>query len=131
LEVLLNNLPVFFTVDQKTSNMPLIVKEVNPYQPKTYWLFRENNAVRQPGLPDFSWYKIPKRENIYPFTENYLYQMSKIYNKSPYNGLSVHKICQHLTLQDPSKIYPNLDFWFKNKPSGNPVGNGTETDAAN
>jgi hypothetical protein len=21
----------------------------------------------------------------------------------------------------PSKIYPNLDFWFENKPSGNPV----------
>jgi hypothetical protein len=20
----------------------------------------------------------------------------------------------------PSKIYPNLDFWFENKPSGNP-----------
>jgi hypothetical protein len=24
-------------------------------------------------------------------------------------------------LQDPSKIYPNLDFWFENKPSGNPA----------
>jgi hypothetical protein len=22
----------------------------------------------------------------------------------------------------PSKIYPNLDFWFENIPSGNPVG---------
>jgi hypothetical protein len=22
----------------------------------------------------------------------------------------------------PSKIYPNLDFWFENKPSGNPDG---------
>jgi hypothetical protein len=21
----------------------------------------------------------------------------------------------------PSKIYPNLDFWFENKPSGNPA----------
>jgi hypothetical protein len=21
----------------------------------------------------------------------------------------------------PSKIYPNMDFWFENKPSGNPV----------
>jgi hypothetical protein len=23
-------------------------------------------------------------------------------------------------LQDPPKIYPNLDFWLENKPSGNP-----------
>jgi hypothetical protein len=23
-------------------------------------------------------------------------------------------------LQDPPKIYPNWDFWFENKPSGNP-----------
>jgi hypothetical protein len=23
----------------------------------------------------------------------------------------------------PSKIYPNWDFWFENKPSGNPVRN--------
>jgi hypothetical protein len=22
----------------------------------------------------------------------------------------------------PSKIYPNWDFWFENRPSGNPVG---------
>jgi hypothetical protein len=23
----------------------------------------------------------------------------------------------------PSKIYPNWDFWFENKPSGNPASN--------
>jgi hypothetical protein len=25
-----------------------------------------------------------------------------------------------LSIQRPSQIYPNLDFWFENKPSGNP-----------
>jgi hypothetical protein len=27
------------------------------------------------------------------------------------------------TIQRPSKIYPNSDFWFENKPSGNPGAN--------
>jgi hypothetical protein len=31
------------------------------------------------------------------------------------------------TIQRPSKIYPKLDFWFENKPSGNPA---SETNAA-
>jgi hypothetical protein len=28
---------------------------------------------------------------------------------------------QNLPLQDPPKFTQNLDFWFENKPSGNPV----------
>jgi hypothetical protein len=27
--------------------------------------------ISLPGLPDFSWYKMPKRENIYQVTMNY------------------------------------------------------------
>jgi hypothetical protein len=27
----------------------------------------------------------------------------------------------------PSNIYPNLDFWFENKPSGNPAANCNHT----
>jgi hypothetical protein len=34
-----------------------------------------------------------------------------------------HTIYQHLPLQVPPKIYPNLDFWFENIPSGNPSRN--------
>jgi hypothetical protein len=26
----------------------------------------------------------------------------------------------------PSKVYPNLDFWFENKPSGNPGSGGQD-----
>jgi ribosomal protein L13 len=26
------------------------------------------------------------------------------------------------SIAGPSKIYPDLDFWFENKPSGNPEG---------
>jgi hypothetical protein len=33
---------------------------------------------------------------------------------------NVHKIFQHLSLQDPPKITQNLDFWLENIPSGNP-----------
>jgi hypothetical protein len=32
----------------------------------------------------------------------------------------VIKICTDFPLQDPPKIYPNWDFGFENKPSGNP-----------
>jgi hypothetical protein len=28
----------------------------------------------------------------------------------------------------PSKIYPNLDFWFENKPSGNPASSAAYLD---
>jgi hypothetical protein len=40
--------------------------------------------------------------------------------KWPYyiqNGLRIY---QPFSITRPSNIYPNLDFWFENKPSGNP-----------
>jgi hypothetical protein len=60
-----------------------------------------------PGLPAFSWYKIPKRGKIYQITTNYVYQVSIKYNKKPHNGPSVHKINKHLPLQDPP-IFPQI-----------------------
>jgi hypothetical protein len=33
------------------------------------------------------------------------------------------KIYQNLPSQEPPKLTQNLDFWFENKPSGNPVQN--------
>jgi hypothetical protein len=33
------------------------------------------------------------------------------------NIVNVHKI---FSIPRPSKIYPTWDFWFENKPSGNP-----------
>jgi hypothetical protein len=55
------------------------------------------------GLPDFSWYKIPKwRKNMPNYYE--LYQMSIKYNKRPKKGPSFHKIYQHLPWQDPLKF---------------------------
>jgi hypothetical protein len=46
-----------------------------------------------------------------------LCQMSIKYNKRP----SVHKIYQHLPLQDPPKFTQIWIFWFENRPSGNPA----------
>jgi hypothetical protein len=40
-----------------------------------------NRKVTKAGLPDFSWYKIPKRKNIPNYHQ--LYQMSIKYNKRP------------------------------------------------
>jgi hypothetical protein len=39
--------------------------------------------------------------------------MPVIYSKWPYNVPT-------LSIPRPSKIYPKWDFWFENKPSGNP-----------
>jgi hypothetical protein len=42
-----------------------------------------------------------------------LYQMAIIYSKWSLNITTFN-------IPRPSKIYPKLDFWFENKPSGNP-----------
>jgi hypothetical protein len=41
----------------------------------------------------------------------------KLYQNIP-NG---HKIYQHLPFKGPQKFTQIWDFWFENKPSGNPV----------
>jgi hypothetical protein len=70
-------------------------------------------------LPDFSWYLVPKPEKCTKSTQNVpnvlkLFQMSLKYSKCPLNI----PIFSNLR---PSKIYSNWDFWFENKPSGNPA----------
>jgi hypothetical protein len=68
-----------------------------------------------PGLPDLSWYNIPKRGNMY-----------QIATKRPLsipNGCKIDRmyikyanLFHSKTLQ---KFTQNLDFWFENIPSGN------------
>jgi hypothetical protein len=50
------------------------------------------------------------------------YQMAIKYTKWPYNFPNDNKIHLHFSIPRPAKIYPNWDFWFENKPSGNPGG---------
>jgi hypothetical protein len=45
--------------------------------------------VARAGLPDFSWFKIPKLGKIYQITTKY--------TKSPQNIPNYHKICQITT----------------------------------
>jgi hypothetical protein len=54
-----------------------------------------------------------------------MYQINLKYMKWSWSIPIVRKIFQMVlksTFSHPrlSKIYPNLDFWFENKPSGNP-----------
>jgi hypothetical protein len=70
------------------------------------------------GLPDFSWHNIPKWGKIYQIATKLpkghkIYQMAVVYSKSPLNTPT-------FSIQRPSNIYPNWDFWFENIPSGNP-----------
>jgi hypothetical protein len=52
-------------------------------------------------------------------------QMHQMVIKNPKCSENIpngHKIYQHFPIYvRPSKIYPNCDFWFENKPSGNPA----------
>jgi hypothetical protein len=91
------------------------------WQP-TYW--NEPEDLQQSrglasGLPDFSWYIIPKlgKTNINPK----IYQMAIKHTRWPLSRQNGHKIYQHLPLcTRPSEIYPKYDFWSQNIPSGNP-----------
>jgi hypothetical protein len=69
-------------------------------------------------LPDFSWQNIPKRGKIYQITTIFpsghkIFQMPVKYSKWP-------KYIPSFSILRPQKIYPNWDFGFENKPSGNP-----------
>jgi hypothetical protein len=67
---------------------------------------------------------LPKRGGNIPNNQQ-IYQMAiylcMYYTKCPWNRPNRHKICiLTASITTPSKIYPNLDFWFENTPSGNP-----------
>jgi hypothetical protein len=71
------------------------------------------------GLPDFSWCMIPKPKKCTKLTHNVpnghrISQMPVKYFQWPSNMSAFFNL-------RPSKICPNWDFWFENKPSGNPA----------
>jgi hypothetical protein len=69
---------------------------------------------------------VPKRGKIYQICDHKIYQFATKHTKWPRNipnGLKLGQMgikYQHIPLQVPPKIYPNLDFWLENMPSGNP-----------
>jgi hypothetical protein len=77
------------------------------------------NYLSASGLPDFTWYMIPKdRKKCTKWTLNVrigpkISQRSVKCSQWPSN-------ISTFSHPRPSKIYPNWDFWFENKPSGNP-----------
>jgi hypothetical protein len=63
-------------------------------------------------LPDFSWFNIPNRENIYQKIP--LVHKIHTYKKWPKN---IHTF----SIPRPSKIYSFLDVWYAKIPSANPA----------
>jgi hypothetical protein len=72
-------------------------------------------------LPDFSWYKKPKQVKIYTMTTKYTKWPKNISNGRKIDQIVIKYKNKRFSIARPSKIYPNLDFWFENKPSGNPA----------
>jgi hypothetical protein len=84
-------------------------------------------------LPDFSWYNIPKREKIYQMTAKHPKRLQNIPNglknipkhyKTYQMDQKINKWSHNLPISPVarlSKNYPNWEFWFENKPSGNPA----------
>jgi hypothetical protein len=71
----------------------------------------------RPGLPDFSRYNLPKKGILYQITT----KCTKCPLKVP-NGCKIDRIPKNKptsSIARPSKIYPKLDFWLENIPSGN------------
>jgi hypothetical protein len=58
---------------------------------------------------------------IYQNKVRYTYQMATKCNKRSQNIPNGHRKYKRFFISRPSKIYPNLDFWFENIPSGNPA----------
>jgi hypothetical protein len=66
------------------------------------------------GLPDLSWFVIPKPEKMYQMNTKCSQESVKYYNRMKWN-ISIFSKLRH------SEIYPNWNFWLENKPSGNPA----------
>jgi hypothetical protein len=77
-----------------------------------------------------TWHDMPRVARFF-FVQNTktgkIYQISTDYTNCPWNLTKDRKmdqvsinLYQHLPLQDPPKFTQIWDFWFENKPSGNP-----------
>jgi hypothetical protein len=70
------------------------------------------------GLPDFSFYNIPKRGKLTKLPTNIpndhnMFHLAEKFTKQPFN-------IPTSSIASPSKIYPDWDFGFEKIPSGNP-----------
>jgi hypothetical protein len=72
---------------------------------------KQNKKVLCSGLPDFSWYYIPKRENI-P-NDHKIYQSAIQYTKWPEDWPKGHTKYNHLPFQDAPKIHQIGILGFK------------------
>jgi hypothetical protein len=87
-------------------------------------------SIYVPGLQDFCWHNIPKQGKFTKQPKNQEMSIKKLklaikYTnlfharvRSPPRATSLKKTTFSIPM--PSKIYPNWDFWLKNKQSGNP-----------
>jgi hypothetical protein len=83
-------------------------------------------------LPDFSWYNVPKWGKYTELPQNVpncrkMYQIAVKYTKLPQNvpkgsQMAISYTYRHFSFHaaPPKYVYPNLAFWYANKPSGNP-----------
>jgi hypothetical protein len=84
-----------------------------------HWEIESAAFTRPTGLPDCLGTRYQKWQIYTKYHK--IYKMSIKYTKSPWNRPNVHKICQHLPLQDCPKFKQLSIFGLKmHLPSGNP-----------
>jgi hypothetical protein len=67
--------------------------------------YKPVGVLLQSGMPDFPWYNIPKWEKYTKLPQTIGTYVTAIkYTKRPQYRPNVHKIYQHLPLQDPPKF---------------------------
>jgi hypothetical protein len=106
----------YYYKQEAKANRKFVVKKKKYIQ--TIFLFPEVSGSQAQDCQIFlgTWYQNPGK--CTKWTQNVpnghkISQTSLKYSKWPYNILAFSNL-------RVSKIYPNWDFWFENKPSGNP-----------
>jgi hypothetical protein len=100
--------------------LPVIKKLIFSRRGQFYKCSRLNTApfikrYRRPGLPDFSWYKTPKRKSIPNYHELHIPNVYKILHTKDrkMDQVSMKYVYQHLPLHDPPKFTQIWIFGLK------------------
>jgi hypothetical protein len=86
------------------------------------WAWSSDSASK-PGLPDFTWCKVPKLEKIYQIITKCVYPMAIKYIKCAQNRPNVHKMHTNIVHCKTLQNLPKFGFLVWKYTYGNPDSN--------